>query len=861
MNWKKYGLELLGSDTNSISNANAVDNDAGYSVSLSQNGLVLATGIPHYSTYTGRVVVYDYINSQWTARPVLNGTSNYDHFGYSVDLSSDGSILIVGAPQLKSSKNGYVKTFFWNGNDREWTLIGDITQTPNLNLTNGEGFGWKVRCNFNNNSGIISDVSAITNDKLKIFISSVFFEFSNPHFKGKVRILNLKDSLNSLWEVEKVFTGDSNNMLGVGLGVSRNGLVLAIGAHLGNYVKTYSYSSSLGWVQQGLTINGTSGTTFGWTVSLNNTGSRLAVGNNYYNGNGNKLGAAYVYEYKNDQNQWVQLGSTIEGTTNDDELGICVSLNDEGNILATAALQHPNNNQRGQVSTYKLVNGDWQLYGMDTSNKIDGDYNGDQIGWGLSLNGSGNMLAICSRFKSNNYNIKAGFSQVYRYKQTTNLQLNLQSRIFGETFPLITTNSDGPINFSQTPIDGNNNPLVQLNGIQATALRTGASNISVSQPENDDYLSSNLVSGLIIVNQAVTNIIFIISNKVYGDASFELSAFTDRTDGSGTPNDFTFESLTPSLATVNGRIVTIEGAGLGAQIRASITSNSNYLGTSQIATFDITKAVTIINMPNINKILGDPVFSLNPSSNRPGDFIFELSNPVIAEIVGTNVTIKNSGITQIIIKQLETNNYLYGETLANLTVTTDKPTPNVILNDLVRNYISGNFNLNLSSNSDGSFLFTSSNNGVVSILGNLFNVNSAGTSIITVVQNATGSFGTFTGSFNLTILKSKPTINFPNFTKTITTPKANLFPINIPLNPISNSPGPISYSIIQGNGTMVNNILTLIRINQIVVQLNQEETPGFLSETLNTQINFGILNKTMIYLKMFNKKRKKFKKY
>jgi len=92
----------------------------GASSSLSANGLVLAVGAPYSNgggagQDSGSVQVYDYTdgNSYQPRGPAINGTELGDTFGWSVSLSNDGEVLAVGAP--KSNMIGYVKVFKYDG--------------------------------------------------------------------------------------------------------------------------------------------------------------------------------------------------------------------------------------------------------------------------------------------------------------------------------------------------------------------------------------------------------------------------------------------------------------------------------------------------------------------------------------------------------------------------------------------------------------------------------------------------------------------------------------------------------------------------------------------------------------------------
>jgi hypothetical protein len=124
--WVQKGNELVGGGANYR---------FGYSINMNGMGNRIVVGeIAGGVPATGRVFVYDYISSTDTWNQVgqdILGEEMNDFFGQSVDITDDGSIIIIGAPGNGENAwiNGEVKLFRLNGNT--WSSIGtDI---------NGEG--------------------------------------------------------------------------------------------------------------------------------------------------------------------------------------------------------------------------------------------------------------------------------------------------------------------------------------------------------------------------------------------------------------------------------------------------------------------------------------------------------------------------------------------------------------------------------------------------------------------------------------------------------------------------------------------------------------------------------------------------
>ena len=162
------------------------------------------------------------------------------------------------------------------------------------------------------------------------------------------------------------------------------------------------------WVQIDTDIDGEAADdTSGWSVSLNSTGNVVAIG-----AGANDAGHVRVYKYEN--GGWRQLGADIDGEAADDLSGYSVSLNSTGNVVAIGARGNNGttgdiNDNRGHVRVYKYENGGWRQLGAD----IDGEAASDLSGYSVSLNSSGNVLAIGAKDNDNANGDSSGHVRVY----------------------------------------------------------------------------------------------------------------------------------------------------------------------------------------------------------------------------------------------------------------------------------------------------------------------------------------------------------------------------------------------------------------------------------------------------------------
>lgn len=126
--WNGTAWTQRGSDITSF----AQDEYNGGSVSLSAAGDVVAIGaklgdISNTNDNNGAVRVFNWNGSTWNLMGArITGSTNGDNFGTSVSLSSNGTVVGIGAPN--SSGGGYAQVFAWSGSD--WVKKGTDFNAP-----------------------------------------------------------------------------------------------------------------------------------------------------------------------------------------------------------------------------------------------------------------------------------------------------------------------------------------------------------------------------------------------------------------------------------------------------------------------------------------------------------------------------------------------------------------------------------------------------------------------------------------------------------------------------------------------------------------------------------------------------------
>ena len=105
----------------------------GYSVSLSEDGSVLAIGSP-WSDGKGIVQIFEYSTTSlsWTQRGSnINGEADGENFGHAVSLANNGNWVPIGAPNYDASVcegcggEGRVQVFKWDSEGEVWKQKGE----------------------------------------------------------------------------------------------------------------------------------------------------------------------------------------------------------------------------------------------------------------------------------------------------------------------------------------------------------------------------------------------------------------------------------------------------------------------------------------------------------------------------------------------------------------------------------------------------------------------------------------------------------------------------------------------------------------------------------------------------------------
>ncbi|UPQ80503.1 T9SS type A sorting domain-containing protein [Flavobacterium azooxidireducens] len=270
-------------------NGEAAVNFSGRSVSLSSDGNVVAIGASGNhgnGSNSGHVRIYENISGVWTQiGSDIDGEAAFDYSGYNVSLSSDGTIVAVGAygNDENGIDSGQVKVY--ENISGVWTQIGS-----NIN---GEAAGdySGISVSLSSDGNIIA-IGAPNND-------------GNGSNSGHVRIY---ENISGIWnQIGSDINGEAvNDQSGRSVSLSGDGTTVVIGAPFNNgngfssgHVRIYKNISGV-WTKKGLDINGEAANDqSGFAISLSNDGDVLAVGAYLNDGNGANAGHVRVFNITN----------------------------------------------------------------------------------------------------------------------------------------------------------------------------------------------------------------------------------------------------------------------------------------------------------------------------------------------------------------------------------------------------------------------------------------------------------------------------------------------------------------------------------------------------------------------------------
>ena len=330
---------------------------AGQTVAISADGTTVAFGAMAWTsslgTYTGYALVYRLVDGVWTRlvgieQPVgtggtngpivgeLYGEAQFEFFGVSLALSSDGNRIVIGAPGHNSSR-GRARVYDWNGSN--WVLVttfnGDDSEAER------SAAGWASTQNY---YGTAVDIS---HDGSVIAIGGPGRN-SSQNTLGFVDVYHYDGSA---WVKRNIGAGGAGTDGGAG---TSNSLI----------------NASIVGIQ--------TGKLFGWTLRLTADGKDLIVGaptrsssvHNWNDGlttptsdNSTRTGSASIFTYDAVNDSYSRVGAELFSSTHSTTYAsMQVDIDSTGDWVV---MGQPNDNAGsggGIVTAFQKISGTWHFF-------------------------------------------------------------------------------------------------------------------------------------------------------------------------------------------------------------------------------------------------------------------------------------------------------------------------------------------------------------------------------------------------------------------------------------------------------------------------------------------------------------------
>ncbi|MEN8137236.1 MAG: T9SS type A sorting domain-containing protein [Bacteroidota bacterium] len=293
--------------------------NSGISVSLSADGSVVIIGSPRNDVNgsdSGKVRIYENKEGSWINIGEIDGEATGDCIGFSVDISSDGSIIALGSHENDSGGPNYGRVRVFKNNEGTWEQFGDDILGNSYN----EQFGREVR---------------LSSDGYVVAIKS-----------GTISVLRIYKNVDGVWTQ----IGDDLEQAHSDIRINNDGSVIAF-SDKGWFGKVRVFENKNGsWIQKGEDIGGWfTSTGFGERICLSSSGDLIvipAIGDNY------GTGLVRIYEFID--NAWAQVGDDIKGEAASDNFGYSVSISSDESVLAVSASRNDGNGtDAGNVRIFK----------------------------------------------------------------------------------------------------------------------------------------------------------------------------------------------------------------------------------------------------------------------------------------------------------------------------------------------------------------------------------------------------------------------------------------------------------------------------------------------------------------------------
>lgn len=306
--WTQLGSDLLG---------DMPTHYMGWALALNYDGSVLVHGSGEWGgvgqTRTGLAEILKWDGQNWNKEASINRKTQGIRLGYSVDIDSVGTSVIIGQPHFNSLGSGRAFVYHHNGNN--WTQKG-----AGLAYYNSSDWGYAV---------------CISADGSTVAVGGTKTPDSLNQSNGACAVYDF-DETNNQWEAKgKILFGTrSREMFGASLALSRTGSRLVVGASA-NTGRVYSFDwDGTSWKSISPAIKGLYKNLLGTSIDLSYDGSIMLL-NSWKADTGQVQDCGKVQAVKWNGNVWEDYSNSLHGDSTKDYLGYRAAFSADGKRLIT----------------------------------------------------------------------------------------------------------------------------------------------------------------------------------------------------------------------------------------------------------------------------------------------------------------------------------------------------------------------------------------------------------------------------------------------------------------------------------------------------------------------------------------------
>lgn len=371
-----------------------VQDDIGYSVALSGDGNIALVGMPGYNpggqNLKGRAIVYTRSGSTWSQQQILQDPSGggADAFGFSVDINAAGNVAVIGAYGWENgeSDDGRGAAYVYRHNGSSWVLDKRLTASDGDKF---DAFGTAVAISGEGNHVLVGATGEDRPDAGGTVLANgavYAYTYTGANWAETDKIRPFADYQNDVF-----------HKFGSSIAVDHFGNTAVIGAPGADPIAkdegaAYIFTrAGTAWTKIAtLTdIYGGEGDEFGTSVAIDGNGAVVMVGAPYADTNADDAGAVVAY-LRNGSNY--VFNQRITGQTNSAHFGQSVALN--GTDGRTAVIGAPGDSARGAFSgaAFVFLRSDSAVWGEYAKLVPSDSAAGDNFGTSLGI--SDNRLTV-----------------------------------------------------------------------------------------------------------------------------------------------------------------------------------------------------------------------------------------------------------------------------------------------------------------------------------------------------------------------------------------------------------------------------------------------------------------------------------